>query len=393
MTGKYIVSHFIKNYEDTSDIKVRERYGILSGILGIIINLILFIVEIIIGFITNSIAIIADAFHNLIDVTSSIIALVGFRLSNKPADKGHPFGHGRMEYISALIVAFLILMVGFEFVKTSFGRIMHPEPVIFNITTLIIIAFAIPLKLWLSYFNKSLGKMINSSTLEATGRDALNDVAILSGVIISLSFSYMFKINIDGYVSMIVAIFIMLSGISLIKETINPLLGEAPDQELVNEIKDSVLEYEHILGVHDIIIHNYGPGRSMASLHAEVPSNISIMKIHEIIDKGERELSEKYNMFIVIHMDPICRDSKEIVDANHTVQKILAKFPVISSFHDLRIIGEGENKNLVFDIVIGFDKEITEEAEEKLKLDIDSGIKAEHAGYNVVVTIDRDYAS
>ncbi|WPC40436.1 cation diffusion facilitator family transporter [Clostridium sp. JS66] len=392
MTGKYIVSRFIKNYEDTNDIKVRERYGILSGILGIIINLILFIVEIIIGFITNSIAIVADAFHNLIDVTSSVIALVGFRLSNKPADKNHPFGHGRMEYISALIVAFLILMVGFEFVKTSFDRIMHPEPVIFNITTLIIIAFAIPLKLWLSYFNKSLGKMINSSTLEATGRDALNDVAILSGVIISLSFSYIFKVNIDGYVSMIVAIFIMLSGISLIKETINPLLGEAPDPELVNEIKTSVLKYEHILGVHDIIIHNYGPGRSMASLHAEVPSNISIMKIHEIIDRGERELSEKYNMFVVIHMDPVCHNSKEIIDARHAVQGILEKFPVISSFHDLRIIGEGENKNLVFDIVIGFDKEITEEAEEKLKLDIDTEIKAEHVGYNVVVTIDRDYA-
>lgn len=392
MTGKYIVSRFVKNYEDTNDINVREKYGILSGTVGIIINLILFIVEIIIGFITNSIAIVADAFHNLIDVTSSIISLVGFRLSNKPADKGHPFGHGRMEYISALIVAFLILMVGFEFVKTSFDRIMHPEPVIFNITTLVIIAFAIPLKLWLSYFNKSLGKMINSSTLEATGRDALNDVVILSGVIISLAFSYIFKVNIDGYVSMIVAIFIMLSGISLIKETINPLLGEAPDPQLVNEIKTSVLGYEHILGVHDIIIHNYGPGRSMVSLHAEVPSNISIMKIHEVIDKGERELSEKYNMFVVIHMDPVCHDSKEIIDAGHTVQEVLKKFPIISSFHDLRIIGKGENKNLVFDIVISFDKDLTQEDEAKLKLDIDTEIKAEHVGYNTVVTIDRDYA-
>jgi cation diffusion facilitator family transporter len=392
MTGKYIVSYFIKNYEDVNDINVREKYGIVSGVLGIIINLVLFTVEIILGLITNSIAIIADAFHNLTDVTSSIVALVGFRMSIKPADKTHPFGHGRMEYISALIVSFLILMVGFEFVKTSFGRIMHPESVSFNITTLIVIAFAIPLKLWLSYFNKSLGKMINSSTLEATGKDALNDVAILSGVIISLAFAYIFKVNIDGYVSMIIAVFIMLSGISLIKETINPLLGEAPDPELVNEIKTSVLGYEHILGVHDIIIHNYGPGRSMASLHAEVPSNISIMKIHEIIDKGERELSEKFNMFIVIHMDPVCHDSKEIIDAENIVQKILKRFPIISSFHDLRIIGEGENKNLVFDIVISFDKELTQGDEEKLKLDIDTAIKSEHVGYNIVLTVDRDYA-
>ncbi|NMM64930.1 cation transporter [Clostridium sp. P21] len=391
MTGKYIVSRFIKNYEDTNNINVREKYGILSGVLGIVVNLMLFIVEIILGFLTNSIAIVADAFHNLTDVTSSIVALVGFRLSIKPADKTHPFGHGRMEYISALIVAFLILMVGFEFVKTSFGRIMHPELVTFNITTLIIIAFAIPLKLWLSSFNKSLGKMINSSTLEATGRDALNDVAILSGVIISLAFAYIFKVNIDGYVSMIIAIFIMLSGISLIKETINPLLGEAPDPELVNEIKESVLEYEHILGVHDMIIHNYGPGRSMVSLHAEVPSNISIMKIHEIIDRGERQLSEKFNMFIVIHMDPVCHDSKEINDAEKVVQKVLKNFPIISSFHDLRIIGEGENKNIVFDIVVGFDNELTEEDEKRLKLDIDTAVKSEHTGYDTVVTVDRDY--
>ncbi len=393
MTGKYIVSYFIRNYQDINDINVREKYGIVSGVLGIIINLILFTVEIILGLITNSIAIIADAFHNLTDVISSIVTLVGFRISNKPADKRHPFGHGRMEYISALIVSFLILIVGFEFIKTSFNRIIHPEQVSFNIITLVIIIFAIPLKLWLSYFNKSLGKKINSPTLEASGADALNDVAILSGVIISLIVTYTFKITIDGYVSMIIAIFIFLSGVSLIKETINPLLGQAPDPKLVRQIKTSVLGYEHILGAHDIIIHNYGPGRCMASLHAEVPNNISIMKLHAIIDKGERELSKKFNMFVVIHMDPVCSDSKEIVDAKKAVEKILKKFPVISSFHDFRIIGEGENKSLIFDIVISFHTKLTEEDERNLKSDLDTKIKFEHPGYNTAITVDRDYTT
>lgn len=393
MTAKFIISHFIKNHEDIKNRKVRQQYGTVSGVIGIVVNLILFIIEIILGVLTNSIAIIGDAVHNLADVTSSIVTLVGFKLSNRPADKEHPFGHGRMEYISALVVSFLILVVGLQFVKTSFDRILHPQEVSYNIVTFLIIICAIPLKLWLSYFNKSLGKIINSATLEASGADALNDVAILGGVIISLAAGYVFKVDIDGYVGLVVAVFILLSGLSLVKETLNPLLGQAPDPELVKEIKTSVTKYDHILGIHDLIIHNYGPGRSMASLHAEVPYNISIMKIHEVIDRAEKELSKKLNMFIVIHMDPVYTDSKEVNDARKTVVKVLQQFPIVDSLHDFRIVGEGENKNLIFDIVISFDNKVTDEEEEKLKLDIDAAVKLEHPGYDTVITIDRDYTT
>jgi cation diffusion facilitator family transporter len=393
MTAKFIIAHFIKNHEDIKNRKVRQQYGTVSGVIGIVVNLILFIIEIILGVLTNSIAIIGDAVHNLADVTSSIVTLVGFKLSNRPADKEHPFGHGRMEYISALVVSFLILVVGLQFVKTSFDRILHPQEVSYNIVTFLIIICAIPLKLWLSYFNKSLGKIINSATLEASGADALNDVAILGGVIISLAAGYAFKVDIDGYVGLVVAVFILLSGLSLVKETLNPLLGQAPDPELVKEIKTSVTKYDHILGIHDLIIHNYGPGRSMASLHAEVPYNISIMKIHEVIDRAEKELSKKLNMFIVIHMDPVYTDSKEVNDARKTVVKVLQQFPIVDSLHDFRIVGEGENKNLIFDIVISFDNKVTDEEEEKLKLDIDAAVKVEHPGYDTVITIDRDYTT
>ncbi|MEN6413049.1 MAG: cation diffusion facilitator family transporter [Veillonellales bacterium] len=391
MTAQFVISRFIKNYQDINDTGVREKYGIASGILGIVINFILFTVEIILGLATNSIAIIADAFHNLADVTASIVTLFGFRLSNKPADKGHPFGHGRMEYIAALVVSFLILVVGLQFIKTSFERILQPQEVSFNLLTFGIIILTIPLKLWLSYFNKSLGKMIRSATLEATGADALNDVAILSGVILSLAVSYLFGVNIDGYVGIVVAIFIFLSGISLVKETINPLLGQPPDPQLVKEIKTLVLGYEHIMGVHDLIIHNYGPGRTMASIHAEVPYNISIVKIHEVIDQAEKELSQKLNLFLVIHMDPICFDSEEIADAHDLVEQVVKQFPPIKSFHDFRVVGKGEKKNLIFDIVIGFDKKITETEEEKLTVDINAAIQREHPGYKAVITVDRDY--
>ena len=391
MTIKFIVSHFIKNYENINDKNVREKYGILSGIIGIIVNLILCSVQIILGLVTNSIAIIANAINNLTDVTSSLVTLVSFKLASKPADKEHPFGHGRIEYISALIVSFLILAVGFEFVKSSFQRILHPEPLNFNLITLIIMLIAIPLKLWLSHFNKSLGKLIDSSTLQATGTDSLNDAIILIGLVISILVSYFAHISIDGYVGMIIAIFIIISGISFIKETLNPLLGEAPDLKLVEEIKNSVLSYDYISGVHDLIIHNYGPGRSMASLHAEVPCNIPIMKIHDVIDTAEKELSEKLNMFIVMHMDPICNNSAEVIKTKKSVIEILKNFPIVESIHDFRIIGEGKNRKLLFDVVISFDNKISEDEKKVLKDNIDKAVREANPCYDTIITIDQDY--
>lgn len=392
MTGNFIISHWIKNYKNLKDQDVREQYGTVSGILGVIVNLILFIIEIIIGIVTNSIAIIADAFHNLADVTSSLVTLVGFKLSNKPADEQHPFGHGRMEYIAAMVISFLILLVGVEFIKTSFDRIIQPQEVNFSSWTFVVILLAIPLKLWLSYFNKFLGKRINSEALKAAGADALNDVAILSGVILSFVVSKLFDINIDGYVGMIVAIFIFLSGLSLIKKTVSPLLGQAPDPQLVKDIRASLLAYDYILGTHDLIIHNYGPGRALASIHAEVPYNVSIMKVHEVIDRAEKELSKRFHMFIVIHMDPVNFDSEEVAAARNLMEKILEGFPSIHSFHDFRVVGEGDTKNLIFDIVIGFDKKVTPTDEQQLLEDINTVLKREHPGYHAIITIDKDYS-
>lgn len=391
MTVKFIVSHFIKNHDDINDKSVREKYGILSGVVGIIINLMIFIIEIILGILTNSIAIIADSFHNLADVTSSLVTLIGFKLSNKPADKEHPFGHGRMEYISALVISFLILIVGFQFVKSSFQRILNPEPVNFSLITFAIMLIAIPLKIWLSNFNKFLGKSIDSSAIMATAADSLNDVAILSGVIISLLASRFIHISIDGYVGMIVAIFIIISGLSFIKETLNPLLGEAPNPKLVEEIRIGALSYDYISGVHDLIIHNYGPGRSMASLHAEVPCNMPIMKIHDIIDTAETELSKKLNMYIVIHMDPICNNSAEVITTKKSVMEILKDFPIVESIHDFRIIGEGKSKKLIFDVVISFNNNISEAEKKALKNNIDTAVRKANPGYDTIITIDQDY--
>lgn len=391
MFSNLVISKFIKNYDDISNKKVRENYGILSSIMGLIVNFILFVIELSIGIVLNSIAVIADAFHNLADVSSSLVTLIGFKLSNKPADKGHPFGHGRIEYLSSLLVSAIILMVGFEFIKSSFSRILHPEETKFNLISFIIIIVAIPLKLWLSHFNKYIGKKIKSSALSAVGADALNDVFILSGVIISLLIWRLFHISVDGYVGIIVAIFIILSGFSIMKSTINPLLGQAPDPALVKNIKELAIKYDLIIGVHDLIIHNYGPTRSMASFHAEVPYNVPIMKIHDEIDMAEKEISKKLNMLIVIHMDPILTDSEEVTETKKEVSRILKNFPEVNSFHDFRIVGTGKHKKLLFDIVITFDVKISKASEDELINNIEHEIQKVHPKYETVITIDRDY--
>lgn len=392
MLVKFIVSKFIKDYNNIEDKKVRENYGILSSIMGLIVNSILFIIELTVGILINSIAVIADSFHNLADVSASVITLIGFKLSNKPADKKHPFGHGRIEYLSSLLISAIIILVGAEFIKTSFSRILKPEAVNFNIISFIIILVAIPLKLWLSYFNKNIGKEIDSSALKASGADALNDVYILSSVILSLLVSVFSTISIDGYVGIFIGAMIIWSGVSSMRETIDPLLGQAPDPALVKAIKKMALECNVILGIHDLIIHNYGPGRTMISFHAEVPYNIPIMTLHSKIDEAEKNISETLGIFVVVHMDPLLIGSPEVDEAKKYVSKILRNdFPAVSSFHDFRIVGSGENKKLIFDVVVPFDKKITPEEFDNLGADIQNDIQKEHPHYDCVITIDRDY--
>ncbi|MBU3113632.1 cation diffusion facilitator family transporter [Clostridium lacusfryxellense] len=391
MLSKFLISKFIKNYKDVNNKKVRDEYGYLGGVVGIILNLILFATKLIIGIISNSIAVTADAFNNLSDVASSVITILGFKLASKPPDREHPFGHGRLEYVSGLIVSFLVILVGFEFIKTSFDKIIHPSKVIFTLIPFILILISIGFKIWISRFNKTMGKAINSSALKASSTDALTDVYSSSCVALSLLLSKWVDLPIDGYMGMVVSLIIMYAGYSLIRETINPLLGEAPDMDLVNGLKEKLLSYDYITGSHDLVIHNYGPGRCMGSIHAEVPCDISIVKIHEIIDKAEKEISDEFSMYLVIHMDPINTTDEEVSLCRNELLDVLKTFSIIKSIHDFRIVGEGEHKNLIFDVVIDFNPRFSECDESNLEEDINKELKKLYPFYNAVMTIDRDY--
>ena len=388
MFSNFLVKRFVKDSENVSDIKVRGAYANLAGVVGIITNLILFIIKLSVGLLSNSVSILADAFNNLSDAASSIITIVGFKMANKPADAEHPFGHGRIEYITAMIVSFMVMLVGLQFVKTSFQKIINPTPVTFELLPFILLLVSIVFKFWLSKFNKSIGNKINSSTLKATATDAMGDVFTSTTVVISFLISKFTTLPIDGYIGIIVALAIVYSGFSLIKETLNPLLGEPPDPVLVSNITDMVMSYENITGVHDLIIHNYGPGRIMASIHAEIPSNIDIMEIHHIIDTAEREISKKLNIYLVIHMDPICVDTDEIIEARKMVEKILLKHEEVKSFHDFRVIGENDKKNLIFDIEVCPNSLSRESQYSTLSQSIENDIKTVSPDYNCVITID-----
>ncbi|KEH95852.1 cation diffusion facilitator family transporter [Clostridium novyi] len=390
MLSKFLVCKFIKDHENISDTKVRDSYGYLGGIIGVIVNMALFLIKLSVGLIVKSIAVTADAFNNLSDALSSIITIAGFKIASKPADEKHPFGHGRIEYLSGLIVAFMVMLVGFQFTKSSFNRIMNPEKVYFQAIPFILILISILAKIWLSRFNKYIGIKINSSALQASALDALGDVITSSTVALSLLLSKWIDFPIDGYIGIVVSLFILYSGFSLVKETVDPLLGEAPDPEFIQQLENDILSYDNICGVHDIIIHNYGPGRIMGSLHAEVPCDISIVTIHEIIDKAEKELSAKYGLFLVIHMDPINTDDKDINRTRNYVQKILKQFPEIESFHDFRMVGEGEYKNLIFDVVVNCDFDVENNGEDMCKR-IDSELKKLHPNFNAVITIDKHF--
>ncbi|MFA9399282.1 MAG: cation diffusion facilitator family transporter [Clostridiaceae bacterium] len=390
MFSEYLIHHFVKNYTEIEEEKVRDSYGYLAGIIGIILNLVLFIVKFIIGLVTFSIAITADSFNNLSDSASSLITILGFKLSAKPADLEHPFGHGRLEYLSGLMVSFLVLLVGIEFIKTSFNRILSPVSVKFSILPFILILISILIKIWLSRFNKLIGDKIDSKALKASSFDALSDVITSSTTAVSFLLAKITSIPIDGYIGILISLFIIYSGYSLIKDTINPLLGEAPDKKLVKKLEDTVLSYEYITGVHDTVIHNYGPGRVMASIHAEVPYDISIMKIHEIIDKAEKEISILLKMQLIIHMDPINNSEYIIIEKKDIVKILKENFSYISSIHDFRIVGDGDIKNLIFDVVIKYDKN-TKKTNEIIEQEIISEIKKHHPLYNIILTIDKDF--
>ncbi len=380
----------MKNYEQTHDGDVRQSYGYLGGIVGIIANVFLFGSKLAVGLFINSIAVMADAINNLSDAASSIITLVGFKVTNKPADREHPFGHGRIEYISAMIVSFLVILVGFEFIKSSLERIMHPEDVKFDWITVILLSISILLKVWLSFFNRKLGRTIGSKAMEATAIDSLSDVITTSVVLLSIILSLWITFPIDGYIGILVALFIMYSGFNLTKDTLNPLLGEAPEEEFVNDIIKKTLSYEGVIGVHDIIVHNYGPTRCVVSLHAEVPANMDVMAAHDVIDKAEQEISAEMGIHLVMHMDPINTDDKVIQKVQQQIISVLMEFGMELSIHDFRMVGDDDHCNVIFDMVIPH--EVPEKDEKKVAKEISEAIKIKYPAYNPVITIDRSYS-
>ncbi len=351
MTG-FLVKRFVKDYEEVEKMSVRTSYGVLASIVGIFCNVFLFMVKFIVGSLMRSVSVMADGFNNLSDAGSSIISFAGVKMASKPADEEHPFGHGRIEYIAALIVSFLVIEVGLSFFKDSIGKIRNPLELQFHPAAVGILVFSISIKLWLGLFNKKLGKKINSKVMMATATDSIGDVITTTATIASILIFRYFKINIDGYVGILVSLVVMWAGIGIAKDTLEPLLGEAVPKEMYESITSFVKNYEGVCGTHDLLVHNYGPGKSMASLHVEVPNDVDIEVSHEIIDKIERDALKQLGIYLVIHMDPIEMKKEETLTARKQLEEILKELDPKVSIHDFRMVDGEKQKNLIFDMQV-----------------------------------------
>ena len=383
-----LIKTFIRDYENTGNIKVREAYGTLGSITGIIVNLILALSKYFAGILSGSISVTADAINNLSDAGASIISLIGVKLSAKPADKGHPYGHGRVEYISALAVSFVVLLMGIELFRSSVDKIINPVPVKFNWVSLIILIVSILAKLWLGLFNRTLGKKINSSPMMAVMKDSFSDCLATGVALIAIIISAFSDVSVDGYLGVIVAGFIFLAGFNILKETMADLLGKPADREFTEEIEKKILSYDKIVGVHDLIIHDYGPGRKFASAHAEVSSLDDIMDVHDVIDLAERDILNEYGLIISIHTDPIVTDDERINQLKEMTIKIVKEISEEMSIHDFRVVDGPTHTNLIFDLIAPHkfhlsNSEIIHTVEEKLsKID---------ERYFVVITIEHSF--
>ena len=348
----FLVNKFIKDSANIESTEVRTRYGMLASVVGIFCNVLLFSVKLTIGLILSSLAVTADAFNNLSDAASSIISFIGVKMAGKPADAEHPFGHGRIEYIAALIVSFLVIEVGFTFFKSSISKILHPEEISFDLVPFVILILSILVKLWMAFFNNKLGKRIDSKVMLATAADSLGDVITTSATVLSIIICHFTSINVDAIAGLIVSAIVIWSGISIAKDTLEPLIGERVPTELYQKITDIVESYDGIVGTHDLIVHNYGPNRSMATIHAEVPNDINIEVSHEIIDKIERDVKKDLNILLVIHMDPVEMRDEEVLSLREKTSRIVHALDPELNFHDFRVLKENEQRNLIFDLVI-----------------------------------------
>ena len=388
---KLLIKLFVKDSENLENSKVRTSYGILTSIIGIICNIILFAVKIVIGFMVNSISIMADAVNNLSDAAASIVSFVGVKLANRPADKEHPFGHGRFEYIAAFVVSFVILYVGVNLFIEAFQKVLHPMEIGFSWIMVIILSLSLLIKIWLSIFNYKLGKLINSNVMKATSTDARNDVIVTSTTIISMIVCHFTGLLIDGWVGLIVSGFVLFAGIGIAKDTLMPLLGEATDVELYKKITDKMKSYEGILGSHDLIVHNYGPTHIMATIHAEVPNDAKMEDIHEVIDQIERDILQEMGIFLVIHMDPVEMNDANILESKKMVWDIIEKIEPKASIHDYRVVNGENHANIIFDLVVPYSYK--EKQEQELKLKIIEKISKESPKYRCMITIEKSFIS
>ncbi len=388
---EFLVRHFVKNHEDVEKVSVRTAYGVLASVVGIFCNVLLFVVKGAVGFFLHSVSVMADAFNNLSDAGSSIVGLVGVRMASKPADEEHPFGHGRIEYIAALVVSFLVLQVGFTFFKDSIRKIQNPEELKFQAVSVIILVLSIGVKLWMGMFNKKLGKKIDSKVMMATATDAMGDVVTTTATIASVLFFKITGINIDGIVGIGVSLVVMWAGIGIAKDTLEPLIGEAVAPEEYVRISRFVEKYEGIVGSHDLIVHNYGPGRSMASIHAEVPNDVDIEVSHEIIDRIERDAAKRLGIFLVIHMDPVETKDEHVLEVRHQVEQILDAVDSRVSIHDFRMVDGKEQINLIFDMVVPF--EYSTQKQNELKMTLRKLLQMADKRYQCVITIERSYVA
>ena len=382
-------SIFIKNKNNFNDENVRRKYGILTGAVGIILNLFLFAIKFSIGIITSAISVTADAFNNLSDAGSSIITLLGFKLSGQKPDNEHPFGHGRIEYISGLFVSVIILIVAFELVKTSIGKIIHPEEVAVSALTFVFLSISIIVKLYMFAYNMIYGKKISSTTMKATAVDSISDTIATSVVLICYILYVVFKIKIDAYAGIAVGLFIAYAGYKTLRETISPLLGQTPDPEFVKEIEEIVRSNESVIGIHDMIVHDYGPTRIFVSLHAEVPCDKDILYLHECIDDIENEIKEKLNCEVSIHMDPVDTNDENLFEAKVMVTEIIKEIDERLTLHDFRMVHGESHSNLIFDVVIPHKFKMSEN---ELVEEIQKKVHEKHKGYFCVINVDNDYA-
>ncbi|AFA48472.1 cation diffusion facilitator family transporter [Acetobacterium woodii] len=350
-----LIKKLIKNYKNTGNPQVRENYGKLASIMGIATNLFLFSIKITVGLIFNSISIIADAVNNLSDSGASLVTLVGFKLSGKPADQDHPYGHERMENIAGLVVSFIILFLGLQLIQSSIGKIVAPELPQFSSITIVVLIIAILVKVWQFWFYQKIAKTIDSMTLLATATDSRNDIMATSAVLIAAMITFITGFDLDGYMGVVVAIFIVFSGINLVKETISPLLGSAPSKDLIDNIYQKILSYEHIIGLHDLIVHSYGATKIYASVHCEVPAELNCLVSHSVIDQIERDFLKEMDIHLIIHMDPVVIDDKETNDLKKQVETVILSISPDIHMHDFRVVWGFNHANIIFDVAVSYD--------------------------------------